>query len=129
MERLTKSGEDYLEAILMIRNEKGYCFSVDVARRLAFSKPSVSVAIKHLERDGFIRRDENDIHLTEAGHEIAARTLEKHQFFTEMLEGLGVGAELAEHDACLIEHHISEESYRKVKDFWSARNTCGTTCA
>lgn len=113
----------------MIRNEKGYCLSIDIARRLSFSKPSVSVAIKNLEREGYIRRDENDIHLTEAGQEIAARTMEKHRFFTEVLEGLGVGAEMAEHDACLIEHHISEESYRKVKACWEARPCRGEVSA
>lgn len=121
MERVTKSREDYLEAILMIREEKGYCFSVDIARRLSFSKPSVSVAIKNLERDGYIRRIENDIQLTETGHEIASRTLEKHRFFTEVLQSIGVSAAMAEHDACLIEHHISEESYRKVKACWEGR--------
>lgn len=119
MGSLTKAKEDYLEAILTIRNEKGHCLSVDISHKLGVSKPSVSAAVKNLKSSGYLYRSENDIRLTANGHSIAESILDRHMLLTEILSGIGVTRQTAEHDACLIEHHLSEETYNRIKTCWN----------
>ena len=117
-----RSSEDYLEAILMIREAKGSCRSVDVAAHLGFSKPSVSVAVSKLVDNGCVeRREDGQLMLTEKGMAIARSTLDKHHLLTDLFCALGVSADTAEHDACLIEHSLSEETYEKLRAFWQSR--------
>lgn len=98
-----RSSEDYLEAILMIRQAKGSCRSVDVAAHLGFSKPSVSVAVGKLVDSGCLQRmEDGQLVLTEKGMAIASNTLDKHHLLTDLFCALGVSPETAEHDACLI---------------------------
>ena len=112
----TASGEDYLEAILVLRKQKGMVRSVDVARHMGVSKPSVCVAVNTLKDGGFLTMDEDHfLHLTDVGREVAERTYEKHCFFTEMLIEAGVDQETAEADACRMEHAISEDSFQHLK--------------
>lgn len=116
-----RSSEDYLEAILMIRQAKGSCRSVDVAAHLGFSKPSVSVAVSKLVDSGCLQRmDDGQLVLTEKGMAIASATLNKHHLLTDLFCALGVSPETAERDACLIEHHLSEETYEKLRSFWQS---------
>ena len=113
-----ESGEDYLEAILMIKKRSGNVRSIDVARELSFSKPSVSVAMKNLKTSNYITVDENGfINLTEAGQEIADKIYERHTFLTTWLTSLGVDPEVAAEDACKMEHAISSESFSAIKKF------------
>ena len=117
-----RSSEDYLEAILMIRQAKGSCRSVDVASQLGFSKPSVSVAVTKLVDSGCVERmNDGQLVLTEKGMAIASETLDKHHLLTDLFCALGVTPETAEHDACLVEHHLSEETYEKLRRFWQSR--------
>lgn len=112
-----ESAEDYLERILMIREKKGVVYSIDIAHELNFSKPSVSVAMKKLRENGYIRMDEDSaITLLPPGEEIAQRIYARHRLLTEFLTQLGVSPENAVADACKIEHDISEESYERIKD-------------
>ena len=112
----TASGEDYLEAILVLRKQKGMVRSVDVARHMGFTKPSITHAITTLQIGGFVERDEDGfICLTDVGREVAERTYEKQCFFTEMLIEAGVDQETAEADACRMEHAISEDSFQHLK--------------
>ena len=114
---LGKSLEDYLEAILILKKERGYVRSIDVAHYLNFSKPSVSVAMKELRNKAYLEVDgDGSLVLTEEGHEIASKVYEKHKFFSDYLISIGVDPEIAERDACLIEHAISEESFGKLKE-------------
>ena len=114
-----RSSEDYLEAILMIREAKGSCRSIDVANHLGFSKPSVSVAVSKLVESGCVeRRDDGQLMLTEKGMTIARNTLDKHHLLTNLFCALGVSPDTAEHDACLIEHSLSEETYERLRSFW-----------
>ena len=109
---LHQSGEDYLEAILMLQKEKGVVRSVDVARHMDVSKPSVCHAVATLRDGGFLTMDEDYfLHLTDAGREVAEQIYEKHRFFTKMLTNAGVDPIAAERDACRIEHVISESSF------------------
>ncbi|MDO4321299.1 MAG: metal-dependent transcriptional regulator [Lachnospiraceae bacterium] len=115
--KLGESMEDYLESILALYQEKGYVRSVDVARYMNFSKPSVSHAVKELRKKGYLEMDQDGfLHLTDEGTAMAKRVYERHQFLTDMLAGMGVSREVAEEDACRIEHVISEESFEKMKN-------------
>ena len=114
--KLHASGEDYLEAILVLQRKKGMVRSVDVARHMDVSKPSVCHAVATLKNGGFLTMDDGFfLHLTNIGREVAEQIYEKHRFFTERLIAAGVDPEIAEADACRIEHVISEESFRRLK--------------
>ena len=114
--KIHKSAEDYLEKILMLSEEKGYVRSVDIASGLSVSKPSVSVAMKHLREDGYITMDkDNYIALTDSGMEIARRIYDRHKALTEILVRIGVSAETAQEDACKVEHDISAQTFDAIK--------------
>ena len=114
--KIYASGEDYLEAVLVLQKEKGMVRSVDLARHMGFSKPSISHAVGVLKNGGFLTVDEDGyLHLTEDGREVAEKIYERHQFFTEQLVAVGVDRETAERDACRVEHAISEETFQKLK--------------
>ena len=116
MKKLHASGEDYLEAILVLQKQKGMVRSVDIARHMDVSKPSVCHAVATLKNGGFLTMDDGFfLHLTNIGREVAEQIYEKHRFFTERLIAAGVDPEIAEADACRIEHVISEESFRRLK--------------
>ena len=111
-----ESAEDYLEAILMLYQEKGYSKSVDIAARLGVTKPSVSFAMKRLRENGYITMDEESlITLTEKGDAIAQRILERHRLLTAFFCSLGVDQATAREDACRVEHDISEETFQALR--------------
>ena len=115
--KLHASGEDYLETILVLQKKLGMVRSVDVARHMEGTKPSVCVAVNTLKDGGFLIMDENHfLHLTDIGREVAEKIYERHCFFTEQLIAAGVDPETAEADACRIEHVISETSFEKLKE-------------
>ena len=115
--KLHASGEDYLEAILVLHKKMGMVRSVDVARHMEVTKPSVCVAVNTLKDGGFLVMDENHfLHLTDIGREVAEKIYERHCFFTEQLIAAGVDPKTAEADACRIEHVISNESFARLKE-------------
>ena len=117
-----ESAEDYLETILVLKERKGVVRSIDIARELNFSKPSVSVAMKKLRENGYLEEDEEGyITLLPPGAEIAQRIYTRHRLLTRFLEGLGVSPENAAADACKIEHDISAESFERIVSFAKAR--------
>ena len=114
--KLHASGEDYLETILVLQKKLGMVRSVDVARHMEVSKPSVCHAVATLRDGGFLTMDEDHfLHLTDVGREVAERTYERHCFFTEQLIAAGVDPKTAEADACRIEHTISQDSFEKIR--------------
>ena len=114
--KLHASGEDYLETILILQKQCGMVRSVDVARYMSVSKPSVCRAVAVLRDGGFLEMDEDHfLYLTDAGREVAEKIYERHQFFTEQLIAAGVDPEIAEADACRMEHAISSESFARLK--------------
>ena len=111
-----ESSENYLEAILSLRERHGMVRSIDIANELHFSKPSVSVAMKNLrEREHITVTKEGYIYLTETGREIAEKIYERHQLLSAWLVKLGVDEKIAAEDACKIEHVISKESFDAIK--------------
>ena len=114
--KLRASGEDYLETILVLHKKTGMVRSVDVARHMGVSKPSVCVAVNTLKDGGFLTMDEDHfLHLTDVGREVAEKIYERHCFFTEQLITAGVDPKTAEADACRIEHTISQDSFEKIR--------------
>lgn len=114
--KLYASGEDYLEAILVLQKKLGVVRSVDVARHMEVSKPSVCHAVATLRDGGFLIMDEDRfLHLTDVGREVAEKIYERHCFFTEQLIAAGVDPKTAEADACRIEHIISQDSFEKIR--------------
>ncbi len=114
--RIHESAENYLETIYVLQKEKGNVRSIDIATELAYSKPSISVAMKNLRQNGYIEMEKDgSIHLLEKGREIAERMYERHMLLTSWLEALGVPRETAAEDACRIEHVISQESFAAIK--------------
>ena len=96
-----ESAENYLEAILSLRERNGSVRSIDIANELHFSKPSVSVAMKKLRESGYIEMDKDGlISLLPAGEEIARRIYERHQLLTQVFTALGVSPQVAAADAC-----------------------------
>lgn len=115
--KLYASGEDYLEAILVLQQKQGMVRSVDVARHMDVSKPSVCHAVATLRNGGFLTMDEDHfLHLTDIGREVATSIYERHCFFTEQLIAVGVDPRTAEADACQMEHVISTESFLRLKE-------------
>ena len=115
--KIHASGEDYLEAILILKKKSGMVRSVDLARHMGFSKPSISHAVGVLKDGGFVTVDgEGYLHLTETGKEIAVKIYERHCVLTSGLINLGVDPEQAEQDACRMEHVVSDESFQKLRE-------------
>ena len=113
-----ESAEDYLENILMLTEEKGTVRSIDIVNKMNFSKPSVSVAMKHLREEGKITMDESGfIMLTPLGKEIAERIYARHKLFTKLLIAAGVDPEVAVEEACHIEYDMSQDTFEKLERF------------
>ena len=109
MIRRNESEEDYLEAILMLKEQNGAVRSIDVAHHMDFSKPSVSRGMKLLREKNYITVD------GEGCLALAQRVYERHRLLAAWLESLGVTAEVAAEEACRIEHDISDDTFQKLK--------------
>ena len=113
--KIQKASEDYLESMLMMKEQHGYIRSVDVADHLGVTKPSVTYATKRLRENGYIEMDRDGlITLTDRGMAIAAKMLDRHHTLTKFLIALGVDEKPAEEDACKIEHDISQQTYDAI---------------
>lgn len=112
---ILRASEDYLEAMLMMKEKHGYVRSIDVAEFLGVTKPSVSYATKRLRESGHITMDKDGlITLTDTGMAVASSMLDRHKTLTAFLIDIGVDKETAEADACKIEHDISQQTYDAI---------------
>ncbi|MFA6852447.1 MAG: metal-dependent transcriptional regulator, partial [Bacilli bacterium] len=115
---LFKSGEDYLERILILRNKLGQVRSIDIVNDMHFSKPSISIAMKKLKESDFITiSSDGYIFLTKKGELIASKIYERHVLLTRWLVNLGVDEKIAREDACKIEHDLSSETFEAIKKY------------
>lgn len=113
---LLESGENYLEAILMVSERQKDVHAIDIVNELNFSKPSVSIMLKKLKDEGYIEIDEHShITLTDKGFPIANKIYERHKVLTQILLDLGLPETIAEEDACKIEHDLSPETFEAIK--------------
>lgn len=118
----TEAAQMYLETIYRLKKEKGFVRSIDISREMNYSKPTISEQMKRFRQYGFIEVDDDGyINLTDKGQEIASRTLSRHYALTEIFEKLGLDKEVAEKDACRIEHYISEEVFEKLKEHFGVK--------
>ena len=118
----SNSAEDYLESMVILKEKNGYIRSVDIAEFLGVTKPSVSNAMKRLREEGYIEMNRSGfITLTEKGMEIADKIYTRHKKLTDFFVALGVDPDIAEDDACKIEHDLSDETFdaicRHIEDF------------
>ena len=116
-----ESVEDYLEKILMLKEQQENIRAIDLAAFMSFSKPSISIALKKLKNYGYVTVDEEDgyINLTEEGERIARSTYERHKVISSVLMHMGVSEGTAMEDACAMEHIISEETFEKLKEIYN----------
>lgn len=120
---IKESAENYLEAILMIKKEKGSVRSIDIANELKITKPSVSVAMKNFREEEYIKVDEDgNISLTAKGKKIAESVYERHQVIAKFLMSIGVDEKTAYEDSCKIEHDISKQTFEKLKEYLNKNN-------
>ena len=111
-----ESAEDYLEAILMLKQRVGSVRSIDIANELGYTKASISIAMKKFRENEYIEVDEDGyITLTKKGHAIATKVYERHRILSQFFISLGVSKENATNDACKIEHDLSEETFNAIK--------------
>lgn len=113
--KMQESAENYLETILILSERHPAVRSVDIAEELAVTRPSVSVAMKNLRENGYIRMDGGVITLTERGRTIAETMYERHRLLSRWLMQLGVDEKTAVEDACRMEHVISADSFAAIK--------------
>ncbi|MBP5242223.1 MAG: metal-dependent transcriptional regulator [Clostridia bacterium] len=112
-----ESREDYLETILLLSRKQKDVHSVEVAREMGVSKPAITKAMKILVQEGYVAMDGMHIRLTEEGEKKATEVYEKHTVITRFLVLHGVSEEVAEKDACRMEHIVSDETFTVIKDF------------
>lgn len=113
---LKESGEMYLETILVLSKTQQNVRSLDIARYMHYSKPSISRAMGILRNAKYIAVDDSGyITLTNSGREIAEKIYERHIVLSSVLESIGVDKETASEDACRIEHVISDKSFEALK--------------
>lgn len=113
---MQESGEMYIETIYILCKEQSNVRSIDVAEKMGFSKPSVSRGVSILKREGYVTMDENGfLKLTKSGLELAEKIYERHTILTEALTKLGVSSDVAQQDACKMEHIISDETFEAFK--------------
>ena len=114
--RSSESAEMYLETIYMLHLESERVQAVDIARKMGFSKPTISEWMGKLRRTGLVEIEGGNITLTPEGEKAAAKIYERHVTITQILKGIGVSEKTAEEDACRIEHYISDETFDRLKE-------------
>ena len=107
--------QNYLEAIYIISGQKDIVRAIDVANYMNFSRPTVSIALRQLEKNQYVKIDENSITLTAKGKEGATTRYERHEYIARILMKLGVDEKTAYEDSCLIEHDLSVKSFEAIK--------------
>lgn len=107
--------ENYLEAIQILSLKKQGVKAIDVANYLKFARATVSVALKKLEKDGYIRFEKYNIFLTSKGLKIANTMYERHEYIAQLLMHYGVDEKTAYEDSCKIEHDLSQKSFEAIK--------------
>lgn len=118
MHHLYDSSENYLEAIVVLKRERETVRSIDIANHLDLSRPSVSKAMKKLEEEGHvIMLKSGELKLTPSGAAIGKAIDERHRAIRSMLLQVGVAPEMAEEDACKMEHAMSQETFEKLRDY------------
>ena len=116
--QINESIENYLETILILQKDTGAVRSINIAKKLSVTKPSVSYATKRLRENGYITMEKDGlISLTDTGYAIAHEIYERHKVLTDFLMRLGVPEATAREDACKIEHDLSADTFNAICDY------------
>ena len=108
--------ENYLETIYILSQEKSEVHAIDICSYLSYSRPTVSIVLRQMREQGLVTvNDDNHIYLTEDGRRIAAHMYERHELLTKLFMSYGVDKETAQHDACKIEHDLSDTTFEALK--------------
>lgn len=122
--KIQESAENYLETILRLKLENGTVRSIDIARAMEFTKPSVSRAMSLFRENGYIIvEDGGSIMLTPSGLEIAERTFRRHNVLRDWLKSIGVSPAVAAEDACRLEHAMSEETFAHIAAIYEKKDS------
>ena len=121
---LYESGEMYLETILVLyKRGLERVRAIDIVKEMNFSKPSVSIALSNLKKEGYVSVDANGtVELTDSGLKIAKKIYERHVILSQMLIDLGVSEKTASEDACKVEHVISDETFKAIKKHYKNKS-------
>lgn len=121
---LYESGEMYLETILVLyKRGLERVRAIDIVKVMNFSKPSVSIALSNLKKEGYVSVDANGtVELTDAGLKVAKKIYERHVLISQVLTDLGVPEKIASEDACRIEHVISDETFKVIKKYYKNKS-------
>jgi len=118
--KIMAAAENYLETILILFRRNGSVRAIDIANELGYARATISIRLRDLTKEGYILVDDNGhITLTERGLSVAEGILQKHHVLANVLMLLGVSKETAYEDACKIEHHISDETFRCMTDYYN----------
>ncbi len=118
MMALYESAEMYLETIYRLSEKLGAVRSIDIAENMGYSKPSVSRAVSLLKKGGYLTMaKDGSLTLTEDGKKTAQKIFERHNVLSQFLAFIGVDSEIATKDACRIEHIVSDETIKAIKNF------------
>jgi len=121
--KIQEAAENYLEAIYMLKNKLGRVRSIDICKKLNYSKPTVSVMMKQFRENGYIEMDPDGfIVLTDKGVKIAEVMYERHNVIAQLLISIGVDEETAFTDSCKMEHDMSEKSFNCMKQYFLKNN-------
>lgn len=113
--------ENYLETIYILSEQQNEVHAIDICSYLSYSRPTVSIVLRQMRESGLVTVDEdNHVHLTEEGRAIATHIYERHTILSQLLMRLGVTKETALHDACKIEHDLSDETFEAIKKHYQA---------
>ncbi len=117
MRMVNKREEEYLEAIYILLMEKNVARVKDLAKILNVKAPTVVEFLEKLSRKGLVKYEKREpITLTDEGREIAKKVYRRHVLLRDFLsEVLGVPSDLAEKDACSIEHSISDGTLKRLE--------------
>lgn len=115
---IRQSAEDYLETILVLQQRLGQVRSIDIVNELGYSKPSISIAMKKLRESGHVlMAGDGTLTLTDSGLSIAQQVYDRHTVIANLFRLLGVPEDIAAEDACKVEHHLSDETFRCIREF------------
>lgn len=115
---ISEATENYLETILILSKKKPELHAIDICDELGYSRPTLSVVLKRMKKEGLIAVDENNhITLTDEGRKIADKIYERHTVISKFFMDIGVEESVALRDACKIEHDLSDETFRCIKKY------------
>ncbi|MCC6109812.1 MAG: metal-dependent transcriptional regulator [Denitrobacterium sp.] len=117
---LHESAEMYLETIYRLHLRNGVVRAVDIAQEMGYSKPTISEWMSKLRASGYVKPAQGSaIELTDLGTQTAKKIFERHVTLTKIFESIGVQPEVAQADACRVEHYISDETFNCLKAYFA----------